>query len=265
MEHRSTLSSGITGNNFNKIMRRSGDNSSAGTTRVPVKKRGRRQSKRNSQLTARQVNSMIDKRMNAKQEKKYNDTIDFWNTATLLYPFSDGNLIVDLTDVASGALDVQRVGDQITLNSCEVNWMCFAPDNVNQSTGFFIRVTILQWDDEDPPIAAQIMQDTNPFFNLITPWDHDHKGLRTILYDKKVMLFDNRSASNFRVFQNNHMEKDFIDMRKMSPARRTVKFIAGTTSGYNKLWMQVTTNLPVGSQPGGWPIYVAMRVNYTDS
>lgn len=248
-------------------MKRERDTSSAGTVsqRKTFRKKSFRRNSKNLMPPIKLLNAAIDKRMHQTAEKKYFDTSLTYSSVSATYPFDNGDVMIDLSSPAQGTGDLGRIGDEILLNSIEINYLIFSPNAAAQAARFITRVTIFQWAaDSTPDISDLVQAGASTVDNLISPWTHDMQGLRKILYNRVITLFDDRAAAVFRVADNDFVEKEFIDYKKKPLKDRRISFIVGSADGYNHIWLQVTSSLDAASQAAGWTLRFKMRINYTD-
>jgi len=85
----------------------------------------------------------------------------------------------------------QRVGDRIAPTSLEFRWLIFTPNAAGLITGLFFRMVIFIWTaDVLLTIGDILTSGTTPFENLISPFTHNTKENRKILFDQTILLFD---------------------------------------------------------------------------
>jgi len=87
----------------------------------------------------------------------------------------------------------QRVGDR-TPTSLEFRWLIFTPNAAGLITGLFFRMVIFiwRWYSYD---RGYIDKWYNTFENLISPFTHNTKENRKILFDQTILLFDSFSSA----------------------------------------------------------------------
>jgi len=250
-------------------MKREHDTTSTGTVARPNQRRRSSKRKSNKNMPPiKMLNAAIDKRIVVLAEKKFKDTTATYNNISGTYPFDTGVIFLDLTEVAntSPPTDSTRIGDQILMNSIEVNYLLYAPATSAQAPRFMIRTTIFQWQTDDIPTISDLVEAGSATLeNIISPWTHDTISIRKIYYNKVVTLFDSQSASTFRVNNNTFVEKQFIDLKKRPISERRIQYAGGGLTGSNHIWANICSSVPVGTQASAWNAIFKIRINYTDT
>jgi len=148
-------------------------------------------------------------------EKKFFDATFAFSAGTAAgqFPSSDG-WIEDLSDMTQGVGITQRVGDRIAPTSLEFRWLIFTPNAAGLITGLFFRMVIFIWTADGTPTIGDILTSgTTPFENLISPFTHNTKENRKILFDQTILLFDSFSSA-VRTTNNNSTGKVVIPLGK---------------------------------------------------
>jgi len=76
---------------------------------------------------------------------------------------------------------------------------------------------------------------TTPFENLISPFTHNTKENRKILFDQTILLFDSFSSA-VRTTNNNSTGKVVIPLGKFQNKWGPVRYDAAGTTGQRKIW-----------------------------
>jgi len=92
---------------------------------------------------------------------------------------------------------------------------------------------------------------TTPFENLISPFTHNTKENRKILFDQTILLFDSFSSA-VRTTNNNSTGKVVIPLGKISKQKR---YDAAGTTGQRKIWWLGLSNIADASVSQMWNTY----------
>jgi len=201
-------------------------------------RRKRRASKKKSAtLTRADVNLIVNRKFAQTLEKKFFDATFAFSAGTAAgqFPSSDG-WIEDLSDMTQGVGITQRVGDRIAPTSLEFRWLIFTPNAAGLITGLFFRMVIFIWTADGTPTIGDILTSgTTPFENLISPFTHNTKENRKILFDQTILLFDSFSSA-VRTTNNNSTGKVVIPLGKFQNKWGPVRYDAAGTTGQRKIW-----------------------------
>lgn len=116
-------------------------------------------------------------------EPKYLDTTQ----VSLSVPLS--GTIVPLTAISNGTTDITRIGDRVSLHSCEIRWTGVVSDQWN-----VIRLILFQWlpdSSNDPPSAGAVLADTS-VSPVNSPFNHDSALKMVVVYDRRIQVFEYR-------------------------------------------------------------------------
>jgi len=83
---------------------------------------------------------------------------------------------------------------------------------------------------------------TTPFENLISPFTHNTKENRKILFDQTILLFDSFSSA-VRTTNNNSTGKVVIPLGKFQNKWGPVRYDAAGTTGQRKIWWLGLSNI----------------------
>jgi len=89
--------------------------------------------------------------------------------------------------------------------------------------------------DGTPTIGDILTSGTTPFENLISPFTHNTKENRKILFDQTILLFDSFSSA-VRTTNNNSTGKVVIPLGKFQNKWGPVRYDAAGTTGQRKIW-----------------------------
>lgn len=234
---------------------------------LPFKKR-RRSFKKKKTLSAADVKRIAKSAVRDVLEHKHWDKLVEYTTASPTYPLGGAGIITDVTDIPQGVLDADRIGDQITYTSWQLRIMVNAPDSIAQIPGVFIRVIGFLWRAGAAFTVGDILQTGNANrVEIISSYEHHTKPVRKILFDKTVSLFD-RGGDNgtllSRMSNNSWVEKFYVNLTTtLKKSDRTLQYDpAGSTTGFNKLYVLVLTTVP--TQASAWLISFYSTVMYLD-
>lgn len=213
----------------------------------------------------RQVRAEINRGVRRSAEHKYNDEIIIYSSASATFPFDTVGALTSLTATTQAVGDAaSRIGDSVSGTSLEYRIMVYAPDVPAQSSGFFFRTTIFIYRDNDGlhvPTINDIYQINTAVVNLISPFDHDRKIARKILYDKTVMLFDH---DNTRMSENNYVCTEVINLASLKRDLKDIRYVGSAPTGTNNIYLLVTTNINNAAQAAAWVMNIYTRYNYVD-
>jgi len=187
-------------------MKRTEQVNSIATQSITPRRKRRASKKKSATLTRADVNLIVNRKFAQTLEKKFFDATFAFSAGTAAgqFPSSDG-WIEDLSDMTQGVGITQRVGDRIAPTSLEFRWLIFTPNAAGLITGLFFRMVIFIW-TAAPTIGDILTSGTTPFENLISPFTHNTKENRKILFDQTILLFDSFSSA-VRTTNNNSTGK----------------------------------------------------------
>nr|QXP07679.1 MAG: putative capsid protein [Arizlama virus] len=193
-------------------------------------------------------------------EKKYRDRLITGSSST----WSMTGTIFKISDVPQGYDDESRVGDKLMASSIEMRGVLYA-NNTLTNIGIwdqFYRLIIFKWYDDTSPTTTDVLE-TGVVDTFISPFDHDKKSKRKVLFDKTFTVHNN-IVWYTQSDTNQHWET-FIDLKKKSTRVRRVDFEAGTTAGIGHFYALLVSNIPdanIATNSEGFIIW--FRINYTD-
>lgn len=185
------------------------------------------------------VKTLISKQISKRAEKKY------FNGSYSLSSYDHNGTIRELTPIPQGDTDVTRDGDSLYLRSMRVNGELVLGDTTN-----IVRVIVFQWLETDTPVPANILSSTYVGTSNapLAPYHHDSRRLFRILYDRKFVLNANRPNALY-------------DTGYLRIPKRKVSYIAGGTTGSNKLWVLLISDSGAVVHP---TISVLSRATFND-
>jgi len=218
-------------------MKRTEQVNSIATQSITPRRKRRASKKKSATLTRADVNLIVNRKFAQTLEKKFFDATFAFSAGTAAgqFPSSDG-WIEDLSDMTQGVGITQRVGDRIAPTSLEFRWLIFTPNAAGLITGLFFRMVIFIWTADGTPTIGDILTSgTTPFENLISPFTHNTKENRKILFDQTILLFDSFSSA-VRTTNNNSTGKVVIPLGKFQNKWGPVRYDAAGTTGQRKIW-----------------------------
>lgn len=214
--------------------------------------------------------------MRSTAEKKYHDTIikkDGTDGSAQAYVTSE-SLPISVCDISQGYSDVERVGDKLTITSLEIRHVCFPNLDIKQWEPYTYRITVFIWRDDTVPGLNDIYQNANftgttISLTTIWPYTHDAKVKRKILYDKSfTAIAELTGVGNIANSEGGCQQLNVvIPMTKIKERLNTVNYQIGTTTGVNKVYVALTSNVSSTIVPGvALPFrhFMSVRVNFVD-
>lgn len=187
------------------------------------------------------------------------------------YPasFSDWNGgVASLTDIAQGDTDTTRDGDALFLKSIYLRGMIRAGEEYNNSD-LQVRFMIFQWFERGvSPTPSDILAGFGSLSNrlrIFAPYSHDNRFRFNVLYDKTFRVY-NDDIVNGKLLPEPSMAYKPIHTMIKKIKKRYVQFIAGSTTGMNKLYFLNISNADPAASVTTKPSYEFLwRINFTDS
>lgn len=187
----------------------------------------------------------VKRMISRQQEHKYHD-----NTFTGV--FSGVTVLTDLTLIAQGLSDSERVGDALNLTSIELTLIpIFRPGVLVPET---VRMSIVQWLPPTTPGASDIYNDTtSTAATVVSGLRVDRRTDLRVIWDETFQLTSdsgNDTSGYSKVFK----------AKLIPPIKRLQYAVAGTT-GSNHLYL-VTTNQSIMNAA---ELLYNIRIWFTDS
>lgn len=149
--------------------------------------------------------------------------------------------LTNIPQETSGALDTVREGDEVYIKSFQCRLYFTVADTYN-----VFRFILFQWNQDDTPVLADILQNTT--YPLTAQYRKDTNRHYKILADKTIVV-DTYNPTKYYKF---NIIRGF---------KRRIKFDAGTTTGQNKIYFLNVSDSGVASHPS---YYMQSTVNYMD-
>jgi len=124
-----------------------------------------------------QVNRMIKQTM----ESKYKDSL---STSSNL---NATGIFEDTTDISQGDTATTRDGDEILLQSLEVNFYAFT-DPISNDRVNACRVIVFFWNSNNTPIVTDLLEDATGSLPHLSPMNNGNKKRILILYDRRFLV-----------------------------------------------------------------------------
>ena len=172
--------------------------------------------------------------LNRISEKKYKDVITS-------YTVCDYNgLIYDLTPVAQGTADTERIGDSYLPVDIEIRGQVHGADNSN-----CMRIILFRWNQDSnatgDPVPSNILQSTFTGTDMApyAPYYHDKTPNFWIIADERIELMGSTSSSAY--------VKNFEIKRHLQT--KPVSVTASGVNGTYKLYLLVISDSGTVSHP----------------
>ncbi len=148
---------------------------------------------------------------------------------------------IQLSDMAKGDGDSERIGDNATLLTLKFGGMVIA----THSEPVPFRIVIVQWYGEAQPTLKEVISPTGSTIQandiVGTQFNHDHRKFYKILYSKRGIIGTVADTGPPAEFQNVQSRT----IRKFGHKR--VLYRASGISGQNNIWLFAVSNQTVAS------------------
>lgn len=212
-----------------------------------VRKFTRRRFTRRKRFTRKRVlatKSYVKKQIRKDIETKYADTQ--WNIG-----IPGAGTITDLTNIAQGVSDLERVGDKISLRGLRLKMGVFSSNNADPA---ICRITVFQWHPDTAfslPTVGKLFTYTAAPDIVYSPFVHDQANQFQILFDKVVITQTNTQIEHVKIMRKVNMKY----------AKKAVHYSGGGVTGSEKLYISIQTNSPT-TNPG---VFGFTRLYYDDA
>lgn len=217
------------------------------------------------QISGRSIISALDRLA----ERKFFDRT-FYTLNVFVNPINWDGRIFDLTSVAQGIGDSNRIGDKILVGSVEMRLYMY-PDATtppvipNQA----YRFIIFKWYDDTTPTVADVLQFSTAggAGNIVAPFEHDKSIKREVLVDFCLPTYRDIAANTtIRSGWNTPLYEDVtISLDNRSIRVRQVSYQGSTVTGVGKFYLLAVSNTdPVHDLTDPLHYTITTRVNYTD-
>lgn len=170
----------------------------------------------------------------------------------------------NMTEVAQGTTKNDRIGDRICCSSLEITLNSYNPLAGNPDVQWIWRFIVFCWKDDTTPTLGEILED--PTHPSISPFNHDTKVKRKILYDK---VFNQTYGTLTRAtegislcFQNSNISRKIIIPSKMWRRYSNVYYQAISGGAVNNIYWLVVSEEAVAANT--WNLDVYSRINFVD-
>ena len=176
---------------------------------------------------------------------------------------STGSLLL-ITDVAQGAGQTNRIGDKATGTSLEMKYELIFPGLATTNPINTARIIVFIWKDDTVPAVVDILED--PTYPSLSPFNHDKKVKRKILYDKTINQYGLYSAVATQSFADsqrpNVTYSVYIPLGKLK-RYCNIYYQSGTTVGVNNIYcLAIADNN--GAANTTWSFQSYTRYNFID-
>ena len=197
-------------------------------------------------------------------EQKYFDTITSCGPAG--NPIDDNGVFSVITDMVQGNTKNDRIGDRISLSSIEIQFTsyCPIPGGVYAYQWKF-RLIIFVWKDDTTPTLADILE--NVTWPTLSPFNHDAKVKRKILYDKVfdsnlINYLDGNNDVSAATGENVSFTRKIILPAKLWRKYSNVYFQSATATAVNHVYWLAVSEVAVAANT--WSLDIYTRCNYID-
>jgi len=180
---------------------------------------------------------------------KEESELKYFGTQQVQLPVTTAGYIVDITAIAQGVGDQQRVGDECTLDSLELRYS--AAYNLSSALDTF-RIIVVEWFPSSTPGIGSILQVTGSTLTPLSYYNKDQEPNFKIHYDSLIDLVGNLSNPKA-------MHSQQIFLTSMRGAR--LQFVSGGTTGTSHLYVIAVSDQ---ATTGDYLEYIA-RVNFLDA
>lgn len=188
-------------------------------------------------------------------------------------PITTNGVMWSLTRIPQGSSRVQRIGSQVTVRNFEIRISLYPDSNVKPAEpAQQYRFVMFKWYGNTDPTTADVLQNTNQFFVVDSPINHDKASKMDILMDSIVPVFHDRkiagyvSGDTFSIVENMPYVKVItIDLEDESRDIRKVNYLGTTTDAIGHFYMLVVSSVYTPYTLTDPVHYNAViRCNYTD-
>lgn len=156
--------------------------------------------------------------------------------------------IFDLSAIPQGDTDSSREGDRVRISSIQWRGQAYNADTSN-----VMRFIFFQWledDGIDTPQTSEILQAVviGQPYGVYGPYAKDYAGYKfAVIHDQTLCTSQNGDANNIFTFNMPYAKR-----KKLSP---NIQFVAGTTSGTNKLYLMVISDSGAITHPSAIGVF----------
>lgn len=190
------------------------------------------------------------------EEKKYFDSS--YVSSPTNAPLTSSGFIQILSDVPQGTSDTKRIGSSICMHSCEIRYTVHWNENTGTNPYYDFRMGFFIWNSDTTPTFADIYQYTDA---MVSPYNHDQKVLRKIVYDCKHQVYLDNTTGNTWIPV--HMGDKYIDWRFRKDGGYIINFEGTTTTGIGHLYCILYSSNSTGATAP--TVTMLSRINYTDT
>lgn len=166
-----------------------------------------------------------------------------------------GGFVGDLTPMAQGVTDNQRIGDEVRVSSIQLRGVVYNDGNgVTVDAENTVRLIVFQWhldSQTQAPGVSGILRPTDlltvaaPF----APWNETNRHQFRVLVDRQFTL--SKNGPNAQGFRYN-----------LTKPTRTIKYNDGATHGEDKIYYALVSDSGADTHPH---VTMTWAVNYRDA
>lgn len=212
----------------------------------------------------REVRSLISKGISRNAESKQHSVSV---APGIVFDGAGGVIISQLTNMAQGVADNQRVGDEATLKWLRVHMFFSNQAGATANPYTFFRVVIFQYhrSDNAPQIAELFLVSSangGATYGTFSSRNIDYMGIYNVLYDKTIKTV--QGAANAANYGANSSYAQELQIRvPLKYAKRKIQYLAASTTSTNGIYILITTG-QVSTATDPVTAYTA-TVGFTDS
>lgn len=190
----------------------------------------------------REVRSLVSKGLARNEEsKQYSGSLG----PGPVYDGVGGVIVAQLTNMAQGVADNQRVGDEATLKWIRVHMFFSNQSGATANPYTFFRVLIFQYHRSDnAPLIAEMLLVSNSnggnTYGTFSSRNIDYLGIYNVLYDKTVTTIQGAAnAANYGA--NSKYAQELMIRVPLKYAKKKLQYLAASTTATNGIWIMITT------------------------
>jgi len=211
---------------------------------MPYKKGYKRSYAKKSTHVSKPMQKAIQKVVNSSLSKEQEEKYQVFYLATNV---DYSGAIVDVTAISQGDADTNRNGDEIVPKLLSIRGTFVNADSSNA-----FRLIVFRYKNDTSltgnPSMTNILNLTASVTAPLQPYYHDARRTFSILHDSMYVTDTNNAIRKFNV--------------RIPLGRKAVNFIAGNTTGINKIYVGIISDSAASTHPAA---SLVCELRYTDS
>lgn len=188
----------------------------------------RKRKVRTRNLTKKDVIQLIDSKLDEEVEKTYFDAV-----GSVVVNSDFNRNLISLCDIPEGDGDQEREGHEVKLDSIYINYLMHASGNTDGGS-YVVRFMLIQWHNDDTPNISEILMPPGTSSNTL-----ETLAPLNILKDKQfTVLHTHMYTMNNATSTELNCEKIYLT----KGFRKSIEFVPGSQSAYNKIYLLVFSN-----------------------